>query len=141
MYTNAFVLSLLGLTVTGRQLSGNGNQKKMSDYLGYVGTHAKSYSENSEFIKRLGQFMDNDDYINECNYKADHTDEDDPVHCAHNQFSDWTEDEYLDMLGFVGGEIGEDEDESESDDEGSGMLTMAEATTVDHTKYMTEVKD
>lgn len=45
------------------------------------------------------------------------------------------------MLGFVGGEIGEDEDESESDDEGSGMLTIAEATTVDHTKYMTEVKD
>jgi len=36
----------------------------------------------------------------------------------------------------------DDETEYEdSEDEGSGMLGIAEATTVDHTKYMTEVKD
>jgi len=65
-------------------LSAKDSQKKMSDYFGYVGTFGKSYDNNREFIKRLGQFMDNDDYINECNYKADHTEEHDPVHCAHN---------------------------------------------------------
>ena len=110
----------------------------MSDYFGYVGTFGKSYDNNREFIKRLGQFMDNDDYINECNYKADHTEEHDPVHCAHNQFSDWTEDEYLEMLGFVGGEVQGDDDAEVVIR--SGMLGIAEATTVDHTEYMTEVK-
>jgi len=46
--------------------------------------------------------MDNDDYIEECNYNADHTDEYDPVHCAHNFTSDMTKDEYNEMLGFDG---------------------------------------
>ena len=106
MYTNAFVLSLLTFTVAGKLLGGDGDQRRMNEYLGYVGKFAKSYNDNSEFNKRLGQFMVNDDYIQECNYKADHTEEKDPVHCAHNQFSDWTESEYLGMLGFVGGEVG-----------------------------------
>ena len=44
------------------------------------------------------------------------------------------------MLGFV--EHEEEEISSNlSDDENSGGLEIAEATTVDHTQYMTEVKD
>jgi len=93
IYTNAFVLSLLGLTAAA---SGNGSTKKMSDYLGYVGTFGKNYNENGEFTKRLGQYMKNDDYIEECNYNAENSNEHDPVFCGHNQFSDWTEQEYLD---------------------------------------------
>lgn len=66
--------------------------------------------------------MDNDDYINECNYKAEHTDEQDPVFCHHNQFSDWTEEEYIGMLGFVGNEEDEFDFDSSDDDESSGGL-------------------
>jgi len=139
MYTNAFVLSLLGLTAASRNLNAETN-KKMSDYLGYVGAYEKDYKDNEEFLGRLKQFMDNDDYINECNYKAEHTDEHDPVFCAHNQFSDWTKDEYLGMLGYVGDQ--DDESDYEEDDgESSGGLQIAEATTVDHSKYMTDVKN
>ena len=83
IHTNAIVLSILGLTTAGRKLSGNG-AGKVNDYLGYVGSFEKSYNDNSEFTKRLGQYMDNDDKINECNYRAEHTDEDDPVFCGHN---------------------------------------------------------
>jgi len=78
----------------------------MGDYLGYVATFEKGYNSNTEFADRLGQYMSNDDYIKQCNYDADHnTDEYDPVHCAHNQFSDWTEAEYMSILGFVGDEF------------------------------------
>ena len=140
IYSNAIVLCLLGLTAAGRKLSADEN-KKMGDYLGYVGAYEKDYKSNAELIKRLGQFMDNDDYINECNYKAEHTDEHDPVFCAHNQFSDWTKDEYLGMLGFVGNEDEEDYSYPEDDEESSGGLQIAEATTVDHSKYMTDVKN
>ena len=54
MYTNAFVLSLLTFTVTGKLLGGDGDQRRMNEYLGYVGKFAKSYNDNSEFNKRLG---------------------------------------------------------------------------------------
>ena len=87
--------------------------------------------------------MDNDNIINKCNYDADHSDEIDPVHCAHNQFSDWTHQEYLNMLGFV---EGMDKGTEEDGFEGSGMLGnmpfvgITEATTVDHTEFMTPVK-
>merc|ERR1712038_557998 len=97
-YSNAFILSLLSLTAAA---SGD-NNRKMGEYLGYVGQYEKDYKDSGEFLGRLKQFMDNDDYINECNYNAGHTDEHDPVFCGHNQFSDWTEEEYRDMLGFVG---------------------------------------
>ena len=70
-YSNGFVLSLLSLTVAA---SGDVN-KKMGQYLGYVGSYDKDYKDNSEFLGRLKQFMDNDDYINECNYNAEHTNE------------------------------------------------------------------
>jgi len=66
--------------------------------------------------------MDNDDYINECNYNAGHTDEHDPVFCGHNQFSDWTEEEYRDMLGFVGNVDEAEESDSQDDQENSGGL-------------------
>ena len=91
--SNAFVLSLLSLAAASRKLSADDN-KKMNDYLGYVSAYGKNYQDNSEFIDHLGQYMDNDDYINECNYNAEHSNEKDPVFCAHNQFSDWTEEEY-----------------------------------------------
>jgi hypothetical protein len=81
IYTSAFILSMLGLTAAA---SGGNNNKKMSDYLGYVGQFTKSYNDNGEFIKRLGLYMENDNFIEECNWNADHTDENDPVHCAHN---------------------------------------------------------
>ena len=83
MYTNAFVLSLLGLTAAPRMLSSDTN-KKMSEYLGYVGAYEKDYKDNDEFLGRLKQFMENDDYIQECNYNAEHTNEHDPVFCGHN---------------------------------------------------------
>jgi len=137
IYTNAIVLSLLGLTASA---SGD-NNKKMSDYLGYVNSYTKNYVENGEFLKRLGEYLKNDDYIEECNYKATHTDEEDPVFCGHNSFSDWTEGEYLKMLGFIGSEVEDDDSEELKEEEGSGMLGIAEATTVDHTKYMTPVKN
>ena len=88
--------------------------------------------------------MANDDYINQCNYDAEHSNEKDPVFCAHNQFSDWTEEEYLSILGFNGFEEDESSDsESENQDEqeSSGGLQIVEATTVDHTQYMTGVKN
>ena len=117
IYSNAIVLGLLGLTAAARKLSADDN-KKMGDYLGYVGAYEKDYKDNSEFIDHFGMYLDNDDYINECNYNAEHTDEHDPVICGHNQFSDWTEDEYLGMLGYVGNES-EEEDYSDSDDANS----------------------
>ena len=114
IYSNAIVLSLLGLSAAARKLSSE-DKKKMGEYLGYVGTYEKDYKDNSEFTEHLGMYLDNDDYIRECNYNAEHTDEPDPVICGHNQFSDWTEQEYLDMLGF--GIVGEEESE-DSEDEG-----------------------
>jgi len=42
------------------------------------------------------------------------------------------------MLGFVGGEVQGDDDAEVVIR--SGVLGIAEATTVDHTEYMTEVK-
>jgi len=71
IYSSAFVLSMLGLTVAA---SGD-NNKKMANYLGYVGNFGKSYTDSGEFLGRLKQYMDNDDYIQECNYNAEHTDE------------------------------------------------------------------
>ena len=101
----------------------------MADYVVYVGTYEKNYKDNSEFMDHFGLYLDNDDYINECNYNAEHTDEHDPVFCGHNQFSDWTEDEYLGMLGFVAGDEDEQDDgsdydseEDEDEDESSGGL-------------------
>ena len=41
IYSNAIVLSLLGLTAA----AGSDNNKKMSDFLGYVGTYTKSYND------------------------------------------------------------------------------------------------
>merc|ERR1712165_120716 len=141
IYSNAFVLSLIGLTAAARKLSADDN-KKMGDYLGYVGTFEKDYKDNSEFIDHFGHYLDNDDYINECNYNAEHSNEHDPVFCGHNQFSDWTEGEYLGMLGFIGDDNEYSSDyESEDEDESSGGLQIAEATTVDHSRYMTEVKN
>jgi hypothetical protein len=78
---------MLGLAAAS---SDHSRQQKMNDYLGYVGKFEKNYSENSEFLGRLAQYMDNDDFIEECNYNAEHTDENDPVYCGHNEFSDWT---------------------------------------------------
>merc|ERR1739844_855225 len=132
IYSNAIVLSILGYTASARLLNAQ-DTKKMGDYLGYVGAFQKSYNTNEEFAHRLGQYMLHDDEINKCNYEADHTDEKDPVHCAHNQFSDWTHQEYLDMLGFV---EGMDKGTEEHGFEGSGMLGnmpfvgITEATTV-----------
>ena len=100
IYSNAIVLSILGYTASARLLNAQ-DTKKMGEYLGFVGAFQKSYNTNDEFAQRLGQYMLHDDEINKCNYEADHTDEKDPVHCAHNQFSDWSTQEYLDMLGFV----------------------------------------
>ena len=88
IYSNAFVLALLGMMAAGRKLSAD-EQKKMGDYLGYIGSFGKDYQENSDFIGHFENYLDSDDYINECNYKAEHTDEHDPVICGHNQFSDW----------------------------------------------------
>merc|ERR1712226_1814606 len=52
IYSNAIVLSLLGLTAAARKLSADDN-KKMGDYLGYVGAYEKDYKDNSEFIDTL----------------------------------------------------------------------------------------
>jgi len=114
IYSNAIVLSILGYTASARLLSAQ-ETKKMGDYLGYVGAFQKSYNTNDEFAQRLGQYMLHDDEINKCNYEADHTDEKDPVHCAHNQFSDWTHQEFLDMLGA---KVEFDDEEIEMDEEG-----------------------
>ena len=89
IYSNAIVLSLLGLSAAARKLSAS-DQKKMSDYLGYMGSYGKDYKESTEFIGHFENYLDNDDYISECNYNAEHTDENDPVFCGHNQFSDWS---------------------------------------------------
>ena len=94
-YSNAFVLSILGYTAAGAPLLGGNSEKtkKMGEYLnflGRLGTQVGSYNDNPEFQKRLGLYEKSDEYINMCNWKADHTDEKDPVHCAHNQFSDWS---------------------------------------------------
>ena len=142
--SNAIVLSILGYTASARLLNAE-QTKKMGDYLGYVGSFQKSYNTNDEFGRRLGQYMDSDNIINKCNYDADHTDEIDPVHCAHNQFSDWTRQEYLDMLGLKveGHEQEIEEDEFEGSDMpmlGQPRVGIVEATTVDHTEFMTPVK-
>jgi hypothetical protein len=139
IYTNAFILSMLGLTVAA---SGGKNQKKMNDYLGFVGKFEKSYGSNGEFTKRLGQYLENDNFIEECNWNADHTDEHDPVHCGHNEMSDWTQEEYEAILGFdaAGEDESEDEDASFEDPDDDDMLGIALATTVDHTPLMTPVK-
>jgi hypothetical protein len=113
----------------------------MNDYLGFVGKFEKSYNTSDEFTKRLGQYMENDNFIEECNWNADHTDEVDPVHCAHNEMSDWTQEEYDAILGFVdGGDDDSEEGDDEDDDDDSDMLGIALATTVDHTPLMTAVK-
>ena len=83
IYTNAIVLSILGLTASARKLSA-AEQGKMNDYLGFVGQFGKNYNDTDEFNNRLGSYMDNDDKIQECNYGAEHTDEVDPVVCGHN---------------------------------------------------------
>ena len=56
--------------------------------------------------------------------------------------SDWTDAEYEDILGFMGGddEVNDDDDATSGDDE-PGVQSIALATTVDHTPLMTEVKD
>jgi hypothetical protein len=103
---------MLGLAAAGRNLRA---QQKLNSYLGYVGKFGKSYASTDDFEERLGQYMKNSDFIDECNYKAEHTEENDPVFCGHNEMSDWTDKEYEDILGFKGGD-GETEDE---DDDGS----------------------
>ena len=45
------------------------------------------------------------------------------------------------MLGFVGNFDEAHDSDSQDDDESSGGLEIAKATTVDHTQYMTEVKN
>ena len=121
IYTNAIVLSILGLTASARKLSA-AEQGKMNDYLGLLGQFGKNYNDTDEFNNRLGSYMDNDDKIQECNYRAEHTDEVDPVVCGHNQFSDWTDEEYEAMLGFNGKDYEEGiiDDEERSDNEGEG---------------------
>jgi hypothetical protein len=136
MLNNTLLLNTLGLVAAARQLSGDIlNQQMLNAYIGYAATFNKNYESTGDFTERLGQYMNNDEYIEECNWKADHSSEDDPVHCAHNIFSDWTVDEYEAMLGFV------DNGDADSD-EGQEVPTVgiAMATTVDHTPNMTGVK-
>jgi hypothetical protein len=108
-----------------------------------LGKFGKNYSDTGEFKKRLGMYVANDKFIEKNNYNADNTDEHDPVHCAHNEFSDWTQDEYDAILGFKGWNNNTDEgveEDTSTDDADPGMLGIALATTVDHTPLMTDVK-
>lgn len=65
-----------------------------SKFLGYITSFGKSYSTLEEYELRLRYFTYNENTINNENSLGK------PYKLGHNQFSDWTNDEYLAMLTY-----------------------------------------
>ena len=65
-------------------------------FMNYAAQYNKVYEDVEEFATRLERFMHHDKVIKE------HNDSNDSKNfiLGHNQFSDWTDAEYLDILGY-----------------------------------------
>ena len=68
--------------------------KKTADYLQFASTYDKHYTTKSEFNDHQSNYESSDDYIRRCNEKADASGDKDAVHCGHNRFSDWSDEEF-----------------------------------------------
>ena len=76
------------------------------DFANYAARFNKFYENTEEFMARFERFVHHHRLINEHNAtKANFT-------LGHNQFSDWTDEEYKAILGYNQGEFGENEKSS-----------------------------
>jgi len=67
------------------------NARANKDFLEYVAKHGKSYPTKTEFNDRLALYLAKDEYIKSFSGS---------VTLAHNKFSDWSEEEYQQLLGI-----------------------------------------
>ena len=63
-------------------------------YLNYLATFNKSYENQEEFAMRVNRYVEVDAFIQE------HNQTNASYSVGHNQFSDWTTEEYESMLNF-----------------------------------------
>ena len=75
------------------------------EFLNYAARFNKVYEEIEEFALRLKQFVRWDRIINDHNY----SNESENFKLGHNQFSDWTDKEYVAILGYGRGGTEESE--------------------------------
>lgn len=67
-----------------------------SDFINYLSAHGKSYKTQNEYKMRLGHYKKKDDFVKKHNALKNVT-----YTVAHNKFSDWTDEEYKKLLGFI----------------------------------------
>ena len=86
-----FTLATIAVAATSTE------EPNMVEFMQYIGQHQKSYTTMEEFQVRMGRWHRADKYI------AAHKETNDAEHfeVGHNKFSDWTEEEYEGMLGFM----------------------------------------
>ena len=63
-------------------------------FVSYIAEHNKSYSSSEEFAYRMDLFIEKDNII------AEHNAENGSFTLGHNQFSDWSDDEFSQLQGF-----------------------------------------
>merc|ERR1719174_911370 len=63
-------------------------------FVSYIAEHNKSYATSEEFTFRMNQFIEKDNFINE------HNAENSSFTVGHNQFSDWTQEEFDQLQGW-----------------------------------------
>ena len=66
------------------------------EFTKYAARYNKAYEDVEEFATRLERYMHHDKVINEHNNSNDSKN----FVLGHNQFSDWTDEEYLAILGY-----------------------------------------
>lgn len=67
-------------------------------YMNYLAEFGKNMNSVEEFNMRQGLFSLTAEFIDEVNANPEHT-----WTAGHNQFSDWTHEEYKNLLGYQGG--------------------------------------
>ena len=114
----------------------------MNDLLQFASKYNKNYTTQTALNDHKANYDASDDYIRRCNEKADASGDAEAVHCGHNRFSDWTDEEFKQFASGIkpidDSEIIEETNEGAS---GSGRRLDHLPNIVNHYKWMGPVKD
>jgi hypothetical protein len=88
------------------------------EFMNFIAKHSKNYSSVEEYNFRLDRYLEIDSFIkknNDPSSRETHT-------AAHNQFSDWTEEEFKKLNALKVGEIEENIPKHQVTSEPSGAV-------------------
>ena len=73
----------------------------MSDLLQFASKYNKNYTTRKSLDDHQANYDASDDYIRRCNEKADASGDPEAVHCGHNKFSDWSDEEFKHFVSGI----------------------------------------